>query len=343
MRVHKKIGYWLVVIFIILIFLAAFVWAIFNLLNFTPTTGSTTFGVTFSHKYAAEDLGLDWRAVYLAILDDLGVKDLRLVSPWDWVEKDENTYDFSALDWMLTEADKRGVNVVLAIGRRTPRWPECHDPAWLANLSSLAQEQKLLALLERTVTRLKDHQSIKVWQVENEPFLSFFGKCPKPDQALIAREVKLVKLLDYRPVMVTDTGELSNWQSAGSLADILGVTMYKTVWNNLTGIWRYPWPPAYYYFKAEQVKKNNPNLSQVLVSELQAEPWNINGENVTHFSIAQQYQLFGLSDFRHNLKYVRQAGFPSAYLWGVEWWYWLKTAKNEPGFWNAAKAIWQKP
>lgn len=343
MRTRKKIGRWLVITFITLLFLLAFVWAIFNLLDFSSPAKGIDFGVTFSHQYAAEDLNLDWRAAYLAILDDLGVKNIRLVAPWNWVEKEKDTYDFSDLDWMLAEADKRGVNIVLAIGRRTPRWPECHDPSWLNSLSSLEQDQKLLALIERSVNHFQSYPSLKMWQVENEPFLSFFGQCPKPNPELIAKEVKLVKLLDSRPVMVTDTGELSDWQTAGSLADVLGVTMYKTVWNNFTGIWRYPWPPAYYYFKAERVKTKNLGISQVVVSELQAEPWNINGENITHFKVSQQYKLFGLSDFRRNLKFVKKAGFPRAYLWGVEWWYWLKVEKNEPDFWNAAKAIWQSP
>ncbi|NMB48651.1 hypothetical protein GYA13_04400 [Candidatus Kuenenbacteria bacterium] len=342
MRHGKKIGRSLVIIFIVLLFVLAFVWAIFNLLDFSSPLASVEFGVTFSHKYAAEDLGLDWQQTYLAILDDLGVKNVRLVAPWDWVEKEKDVYDFSALDWMFEEADKRGVGVILAIGRRTPRWPECHDPSWLPSLSSLEQDQKLLALIERSVSHFKKYQSLKMWQVENEPFLSFFGECPAPNSELIAKEVKLVKLLDRRPVMVTDTGELSDWQTAGSFADVLGVTMYKIVWNDFTGLWRYPWPPAYYYFKAQNVKSHNPGIGQVIVSELQAEPWNINGENITHFKIKEQYHLFDLKDFQRNLTFVKKAGFPAAYLWGVEWWYWLKTEKDEPRFWNAAKAIWQK-
>ncbi|HOZ36395.1 MAG TPA: hypothetical protein PLR18_01015 [bacterium] len=342
MKKKNKIIHYLVTAFVVLLFLAAFLWAIFNLLDFSSPLNDVEFGVTFSHKYATEDLGLDWRQAYLAILDDLGVKNLRLVAPWDWVEKEKDIYNFSDLDWMFAEAGKRDVAIVLAIGRRTPRWPECHDPSWLSSLTSLEQDQKLLALVERSVIHFKKYPNLKMWQVENEPFLSFFGECPAPNHELIAKEVKLVKLLDRRPVMVTDTGELSNWRTAGTLADVLGVTMYKIVWNNLTGVWRYPWPPAYYYFKAQNIKRHNPSIGQVIVSELQAEPWNINGENITHFKIKDQYHLFDLKDFKRNLVYVKKAGFPTAYFWGVEWWYWLKTEKDEPDFWNAAKAIWQK-
>ncbi|NMC51846.1 hypothetical protein GYA54_03915 [Candidatus Kuenenbacteria bacterium] len=342
MRRRKKLSYYLVSIFVAGLLLAAFIWAIFNVLDFSSSAGEARFGVTFSHKYTSENLGLDWKKVYLAIVDDLGVKDIRLVSPWDWTEKEEGQYNFADLDWMIQEAGKRNINIVLAIGRRTPRWPECHDPLWLKELTKEEQEKKLLALIERTINHFQKYKNIKIWQVENEPFLEFFGQCPKPDQELIAKEVKLVKLLDARPIMVTDTGELSNWQRAGSLADILGVTMYKTVWNDFMGIWRYPWPPAYYYYKAQSIKKNYPSVNQVIVSELQAEPWSIHGKNIKLFDIDDQFDLFSLGDFKRNLKYVKKAGFPESYLWGVEWWYWLKTEKNHPEFWNTAQKIWQK-
>jgi len=337
----KKISRYAVIVFVVLILFGAFIWAIFNLLDFSSKVKEVQFGVTFSHKYAAENLKLDWQKVYLAILDDLGVKNIRLVSPWDWVEQNKDSYDFSDLDWLLDEADKRDVNIILSIGRRTPRWPECHDPLWLNALSKSEQNKKLLALIERSVARFKNHKSVKMWQVENEPFLEFFGKCPKPDKELVVEEVKLVKFLDDRPVLVTDTGELSNWQTAGSLSDVLGVTMYKTVWNDFMGIWRYSWPPAYYYYKAQNIKNHYPKVNQVIVSELQAEPWSANGANITLFSIKDQFKLFSPGDFQRNLEYVKKAGFPQAYLWGVEWWYWLKFEKNKPEFWDIAKEIWQ--
>ena len=86
---------------------------------------------------------------------------------------------------------------------------------------------------------------------------------------------------------------------------------------------------------------NKYHLKQVIVSELQAEPWAKGKKNITQMSLIDQLNLFNINDFQNNLKYAKRAGFQQAYLWGVEWWYWLKKVKNRNNFWNAAKLIWQ--
>src|SRR3989344_452235 len=67
-------------------------------------------GVTFSRSYAL-DLQLDWRQTYLAILDDLGVKHLRLSAYWDEIEPDKDQYRFDDLDWQIDQAAQRGVAI----------------------------------------------------------------------------------------------------------------------------------------------------------------------------------------------------------------------------------------
>src|SRR3989338_1053883 len=84
-------------------------------------------GVTFAPTQA-EFLGLDARQVFTALLDDMQVRNFRLMAPWNQGEKKMGEYDFSSVDWMVKEADARGANVVLAVGRKLFRWPECHDP-----------------------------------------------------------------------------------------------------------------------------------------------------------------------------------------------------------------------
>ena len=37
--------------------------------------------------------------------------------------------------------------------------------------------------------------------------------------------------------------------------------------------------------------------------------------------------------------YVRKTQLLPADLWGLEWWYWLKTTKNMPEIWNDLKPI----
>ena len=58
---------------------------------------SGEFGATFSKKFC-EELGLNWQETYIAILDDLKVRNLRLPAYWDEIEPDEGTYNFKDFD-----------------------------------------------------------------------------------------------------------------------------------------------------------------------------------------------------------------------------------------------------
>ncbi|MBT4121588.1 cellulase family glycosylhydrolase, partial [bacterium] len=138
------------------------------------------YGVTFSQKYASE-LNLNWRQVYASIYDELNVKDIRIVGHWDMIEKEIDNYDFVDLDYQIALAERNEAKVILAIGHRTPRWPECHWPEWSFKLSEDEWKVKVLDLLRAVVLRYKDNESVIAWQVENEPYLKVFGECPRMD------------------------------------------------------------------------------------------------------------------------------------------------------------------
>jgi hypothetical protein len=72
-------------------------------------------GVTFSPRFARW-LGLDPLVLYVEMLDELGVRHVRLPAYWGEVEPSPDVYDFSALDPYLAEAERRGVEVVLVVG-----------------------------------------------------------------------------------------------------------------------------------------------------------------------------------------------------------------------------------
>ncbi|MBU1036952.1 beta-galactosidase [Patescibacteria group bacterium] len=290
------------------------------------------YGVTFSQKYARE-LNLDWRKAYLAILDDLKIKRIRLVAYWDLLEKKEGQYNFNDLDWQLNQARTRGAEVVLVIGNRVPRWPECHWPEWVNNLTQEQRQTHLLQLLGKIVERYKNDKVISAWQVENEPFLESFGLCPKLNQKFYQQELELVRQLDNRPIIITESGELSNWFKAAFLSDYIGISVYRVTWNKLWGYFYYPWPPAYYYIKTKMVKLFSP-VKDVMVSEMQMEPWT--AEPIISTSLKDQYKSMDLKRFRKNFYYVKRTGLSPLYFWGVEWWYWLKE-KGYPEIWNEAK------
>src|SRR5690606_28996029 len=134
-------------------------------------------GVTFVSDYAAA-LGVDPEETYLAILGDLEVKNLRLVSYWNKIEQEQGVYAFDELDRQFKQAEEVNAKISLAICMRQPRWPECHAPQWALDLPKDKRQENLLTFLEQVVNRYKNSPALKSYQLENEALLHAFGECP---------------------------------------------------------------------------------------------------------------------------------------------------------------------
>lgn len=330
----KIVGIFLLVV----VFLVVSLFAYFNLPGPDPRE-DVELGVTFSYRYA-ENLGLDWKESYMAILDDLGVRKLRIPVYWDLVETEKGTYDFSAIDWQLEEAKKRDAEVILSIGQRVPRWPECHIPGWVEeNGGETYRETRLLSFLGKTVDRYRDHTEITTWQVENEPFLVFFGECPQFRRGFLDEEIAFVKKLDpSRPILLTDSGELSAWYPAAKRGDVFGTTMYRKIHKPGVGYVTYPIGPNFFRFKEKAVRLLT-DQERFIVIELQAEPW-ANGW-VGDAPLEEQFKTMDEHQLRDIVTYAKRVRFPEVYLWGAEWWYWLKEKKDHPEVWETARELFQ--
>ncbi len=300
-----------------------------------PQVKNIVWGVNFSQEHT-ELLQLDWRKTYSAILDDLKVKNLKLLVSWDWIEGQKGKFYFDDLDWQIKQAADHQAKVILVVGMKTGRWPECHIPDWAKNLSREDLQNSVLDYLKEIVPRYKDSDVIWAWQVENEPFFSF-GVCPQTDKNFLKKEIDLVKSLDgkKRPIIISDSGESSLWLKAANLADILGITMYRKTHNKIFGVVNYPFPPVFYWRKAQIIKTffNKP----VICGELQAEPW---GTVLLYDSpVAEQKKTMDLEQFKKNIEFAKKTGLDEFYLWGSEWWFWLKTNQNDSLIWNEAKKL----
>lgn len=291
------------------------------------------FGVTFSTKFCTE-IGLNWQDVYLATLDDLNVKEIRLPIYWDEIEKEDGVFDFSKYDYIISEGEKRGVSFIVNIGWRLPRWPECHAPNWLNSESLDFTQEKVIRMLITTINHYKDEESIVAWQLENEPYFNEFGVCPPVDEVFFEKELATVRALDNRPVMISATGELSSWRKEAHLADVFGSTLYRVVWNEWFGYIRYPFPSSFYRLKSKLV--GIPEGRRVIV-ELQAEPWVPKG-SIIYLSDKEAAKSFDLEQFKANLQFAIDTKFDKAYLWGVEWWYY-KYKNGNPSYWELAKTL----
>jgi len=293
-------------------------------------------GVVFSQKHA-KYLGLDWQKTYLAILDELQAKNIKIASYWDLIEPQENGYDFADLDWQINKAQERSAKVLLVVGMKSPRWPECHIPEWAKGFSREKQQEDILNFLEATVLRYRDSDVISGWQVENEPFF-VFGECPWVDKEFLKKEVSLVKSLDtqHRPVVISEAGEGFFWPKAAAVGDIVGITMYKKVWINQFGFYfTYPFPPILYHRKAELVRKLF--HKEVICVELQAEPWG--PKLIYDVPVEEQQKTMNLEQFKYNIDFAKKTGLKEFYLWGAEWWYWMKDQRGEGAIWDEAKKL----
>ncbi len=285
-------------------------------------------------RIQAQEYGLDYGELYLAVLDDLKVKKLRLPSYWSQIAATEGEYHWGDLDWELQEASKRGVEVILVVGKRQPRWPECHLPGWAEELSEEELNSETLKFVEATVERYKYHDAIKIWQVENEPLLNIFGECPyRGTTEVLEEEVELVKRLDpSRPVLVTESGELSSWQRSTKHSDILGISVYRLVWNKYLGFLRWPITPGHYGRKYDLVSWKSDDF---IVTELQTEPWA--PESVLNLSIYDQLGQIDAQELSERAEFTRLTGASEIYFWGIEWFYWLKTTHDNDSLWEEAR------
>ena len=297
------------------------------------------FGVTFSPVYA-QYLHLDWKQTFIKTLDELRVRDFRIPTYWNNLEKERDEFNFEEVDFMLSEAEKRGAKIILVVGFRQPRWPECYLPDWAASLSLEEKRDRILQFVQKTVERYENNSSIWAYQVENEPFLPFFGEnCDRRDPDFLKKEVDLVRSLSDKPIIITASGELEIWITQMQLSDIFGTTLYREVYNPLIGYVSYPILPYFYNLKSQIIRKVfAPQNQKTIISELQAEPWLI-GETLT-YDPKRQTELFPVNKLIANIDYARKVGFDRAYLWGVEWWYWMEKM-GYPEYLEYAKTLFR--
>lgn len=277
------------------------------------------FGATYSHIHAAY-LGLDERETYLAVLDDLGVKNIRLPVYWNHVETSKDVYDWSLTDFFMDEAAKRNVNVTMVIGYKVPRWPECHIPDWVKNPDDEhVLEPVLDDYLTEIVRRYKGHPALSRWQIENEALFPF-GECPTlDDPGLFRREIELVRSLDEaHPIQLTVSGEQEFWVNLAGPADIIGTSLYRFVAHEKFGVIQIPIAPWWYSLKTLIV---SPWVKEVVISELQAEPWFEEGKIPE--AVEEAYQMFPVERLREHVAYARATKIREVFFWGVEWWYYL--------------------
>lgn len=294
-------------------------------------------GASFVPSYA-QSFGLDPADTLDAIINDLGIKHIRLVSYWEHGEATPGTYDFSFLDWQMEKARASGVKVSLAIGLRQPRWPECHMPDWAKQMPMSQWQPRLMDYMRATVERYKDDPTLESWQLENEFFLKAFGICPDFSRERLVAEYDLIKSLDsVHPVIVSRSNNALGWPAGEPIPDISAVSVYKRVWDKtLTRrYYEYPFPAWFYGFLGGIGQIMNGN--DLFIHELQAESWLPEGFEMSAATNEEHYKSMGPDRVKSRLDYAVSTGMRRFDLWGVEWWYYMKEKRGAPEIWETAK------
>lgn len=275
---------------------------------------------------------MDWQEAYLATLDDLHVARIRLPLYWSDIEPAAGEMHWDAYDWMVQEAEAHHVALTVVVGAKVPRWPECYIPEWAAKESPEDRLHARFDFVTAAVERYRASPAVVRWQVENEPTLPF-GECAAPNTTELREEVALVRSLDARPIQLTVSGELESWGGSAVTADVLGFSLYHTVWSPVFGYITYPIPPLFYRMRAWAVSHL---VESVIISELQAEPWFTTAAGPD--TSTSMYDAFTAEDLRGRVAYARATHLSEAYLWGVEWWYFLRE-HGEARLWDAAREL----
>ncbi|HVX58748.1 MAG TPA: beta-galactosidase [Candidatus Saccharimonadales bacterium] len=309
-----------------------------------PKAKNPQYGVSFSIQYA-EELGNDWHANYLALLNDLGFKRLRLMSDWDQVEPSSGKYDFKALDWEISQAGAHGAKVSLAIGLRQPRWPECHEPGWAKAMpvESPQWRSALYSYITTVVNRYKNNPAIESYQLENESANNWFGTCrqgPAP-KARLNYEFSMVKKLDPNHPVFMSLSDEHGFPLGTPVPDAYGFSIYRIVYSTQLPIHFYlTYPITDWYHRLRVFVIEHTKHRPVFIHELQLEPW---GSKATQdLTIAEQNKSMSPAQMKKSIEFAQKTGIQLQYMWGGEWWYWRLTKFHDPGPWNVIKQTLQK-
>ncbi len=315
--------------------------------------GRPALGISFSCRQV-EYLGGDCQTAFAALLDDVGVRHVRLSLYWDDVEPRPGQYDFSAIDALVSAAAVRGADVLMTVGIKAQRYPEVYLPGWVADVSGLSEGAALdevpgvrsaaLAYIKVAVRHFSGDSNIVGWQVENEPFIKNFDKIRGwvISPGMIDAEVAVVRAADAgrHPVVVTHSSWTiydQAWKRALGAADILGQNLFaKKAW--ITDWWYFfpfemgPFVPD---LPSQSAAARAPG-KDLWITELQAEPEERNSLTALELRAAKSMSPRILAS---NVKLARRSGAARVYLWGAEWWYAIRGRDPNMDMWREAKRL----
>jgi hypothetical protein len=296
-------------------------------------------GASFIPDYA-QSFGLDPKDTLNAMLSDLKLKQVRLVSYWSDIEPTPGHYDFSKLDWQFAMANKYGTKVSLSIGLRQPRWPECHEPDWITidPAKKDTWHPQLFHFIEAVVNHYENNPALGDYELENEFFMKVFGECTDFDRTRLIDEYNLVKAMDTKHHVIVSRSD--NWVGipvGQPTPDEFAISVYKRVWDSTFTHRYFEYPLPAWFYAGLAGGEEMLSGKDMIIHELQAEPWTPNGKLITEISVKEMYKSMNPERLKNRIDYGEATGMRTIDLWGAEWWYYMKVKQHDPGVWNVVK------
>ncbi|OGD92381.1 hypothetical protein A2697_00895 [Candidatus Curtissbacteria bacterium RIFCSPHIGHO2_01_FULL_41_44] len=304
------------------------------------------YGTSYSFEQAGW-YGLEPREAYVKLLDEFNFDWARLPFFWDEMVDQSGKLVIDDLKFAIEEAKKRNVKVVIALGVKTPYYPEFHLPNEVRSKIKFGNRltadhpiaKDLIEVDREVVGELSVYDNIIFWQVENEPLIGNVNRW-KIDPSLVAAEVDVVRKTDpgKRPIILNHAAVGFYDKSWEELLPILkpgdvfavnaffktkGIDLFNAkIFNREIHIF---WPdhfvwPVYSWGLAspdlsEIKKKVEANGNRFWILEMQAEPY------IKKLEEAQDLFLsFEPADIKAADSFLKSYEIESVGLWGAHFW-----------------------
>jgi len=286
-------------------------------------------------------LGMDFSDVVEKVVQ-LPLSPIRIAPKWNVVEHKKKQYNWDEYDYLIKRLASAGKEIVLCVGMKSPRWPEFYIPAWATkrynfshaytfHQNEIVLRNYVFAFIEEVIDRYGKSPSVSTIQVENEPLFAFGPHMWQIGQDFLLEEIHQVKKLWDKDILVTTPGlpttgilaeilkkryKQKQFLISTSDIDIIGFNIFPrfqslqfkrpTTFHASNLAWRY---------LRHLVQKTQKENKRVWVSELQAEPWQINpvtkkdafGNHTCNPAMVKSY-----------IQRISKMGVETALLWGVE-------------------------
>ena len=297
---------WMLALWALLV--TGIVFALSTWYNYKESNKELIWGMSWSTK-RAQTLGLsaDTTANLDAILNEIPIRRLQLMSYWDVGEPEKGTFNFSQLEEQFAVARRRGLRVSLQLGLHQSVSPFCHQPAWTQTLDQTELTIHLQHYLQRLIERFDNEVNLVQYQLEPEIFRVADGTCTHQLQVadldelyqfvttLTEKEVA-VSLANNRPIVRRQT------PNAGGFG--LRLTPYaqpEEKWYQL----QRTLPARYYNFLAGNFSIFH-SSSRFFIRQLVIEPV----DNLP----------FSAELLQQRLDYAASSNLKTIDLQGAEWW-----------------------